>query len=163
MGAQGRPNSRHSDGRRRNAPVICPVRVFRVFENAPFRKELANPLSGGDASREKCGSEMQCIGDGRRGCLGVGKSIFPGVVERMVARFGLARCPYRLSAASSHPSVASWRHAGVRRHGGTGGKPSKSGSEHIKVHYYDDFFFDFFTNYSRLAGWLVVLRARARA
>ena len=44
MGAQGRPNSRHSDGRRRNAPVICPVRVFRVFENAPFRKELANPL-----------------------------------------------------------------------------------------------------------------------
>ena len=69
--------------------MICPVRVFRVFENAPFRKELANPLSGGDASREKCGSEMQCIGDGRRGCLGVGKSIFPGVVERMVTRIGL--------------------------------------------------------------------------
>ena len=32
---------------------------------------------------------MQRIGDGRRGCLGVGKSIFPGVVERMVTRFGL--------------------------------------------------------------------------
>ena len=108
---------------------------------------------------KKCGSEMQCIGDGRRGCLGVGKSIFPGVVERMVARFGLARCPYRLSAASSHPSVASWRHAGVRRHGGTGGKPSKSGGEHITLHY-DDFSIFLRIIVVWLAGWWYCARAR---
>ena len=144
-----------------------PCASFFSFRKRPLSKEVGQPLVGRGCEGvvKKCGSEMQCIGDGRRGCLGVGKSIFPGVVERMVTRFGLTRCPSRLSAASSHPSVASWRQAGVRRHGGTGGKPSKSGGEHITLLQGTTLrrFFDFFTNYSRLAGWLVVVRARARA
>ena len=155
-----------------------PCASFFSFRKRPLSKEVGQPLVGRGCEGvvKKCGSEMQCIGDGRRGCLGVGKSIFPGVVERMVTRFGLTRCPSRLSAASSHPSVASWRQAGVRRHGGTGGKPSKSGGEHISYirryyHYVDRTIFRFFHELvvwlagwlAWLAGWLVVVRARARA